>query len=232
MRAMHQSSLASAFARFQALDQRFAEIGFGLHRQQFQACGGTPHLTQQAGVDARRFLARLRQQRLRQALEDVGLLIAIQAARNAAPQDPPLNLRFDVVRETQTGRVDAPRLLDTEIIAGIAEARPQAEAAQIQPACFVARRLVRGRQRIRASSRRVAGSSAAATSCCPSASVCSSLLGSSSGADDAFGSERGLRSVRERSVIAVSLITAAGRGGLLRSAPPCVVRTEGASGVR
>ena len=40
----------AAFAGFQTFDQRFTEVCFRLHGQQFQACRGAPHFPQQAIV--------------------------------------------------------------------------------------------------------------------------------------------------------------------------------------
>ena len=70
----------------------------------------------------------------REALEDVGLLIAVEAAGDAAPEDPPIDFVLHLIGERQAGGVDAARLLDAEIVAGKAEAGAQTEAAQIEPA--------------------------------------------------------------------------------------------------
>ena len=177
------------------------------------------------------FLALLRQQRLGEPLEDVGLLIAIEAARDAAPEDPPLDLGFDAVREPQAGGVDAARLLDAEIVAGIAEAGPQAEAAQIQPAASSAAPRPRpsANSSIQSASWRIVGKRPRVAARAPaSARACSAVLPAA-----AIGPGRMWpRSTRERSLIAVSLITAAGRRRLLSLRRFAQARTAAASDVR
>ena len=112
---------------------------FGLLRQQFQAGGGAPHFAI-AGCDSRAVCFFCLAEERREALEDIGLLIAIEATRNAAPEDPPIDFVLHLVAELQAASVDAARLLDAEIVAGEAEAGTQTEAAEIEPADFVRRR--------------------------------------------------------------------------------------------
>ena len=85
------------------------------------------------------FFARPGNQERQQALHDVDLLIAIQAAGEASPEDPPIDLVLRLIAELRARRVDAPHLLDAVFVADIAEAGAQAEAAEIQPANFVRR---------------------------------------------------------------------------------------------
>ena len=66
----------------------------------------------------------------REALVDIGLLIAVEAAGHASPEDPPIDFALHLVAVGEAGRVDAAGLLDAEIVAGIAEAGAQAEAAR------------------------------------------------------------------------------------------------------
>src|SRR5207248_4017567 len=125
-----------------SLDQRVSQFGFGADWQQFQTGCGAPHFAQQRGVDARRFLVAARQQKAGNALVDIGLLIAVQSARHASPKDPPLYFALHLVAIGEARRVDAARLLDAEIVAGIAEARAQTESGQVEPARFEGRALL------------------------------------------------------------------------------------------
>ena len=88
--------------------------------------------------------------------------------------------RFRSAPDSRTCRprgVDAARLLDAEIVAGISEAGPQAEAAQIQPADLVRRALLAA-VGDRPETRRPAGGwRRAASELRPSPMVCSSLRG-------------------------------------------------------
>ena len=139
-------------ARLDALDQRLAQFGLGADRQQFQAGGAAPHFAQQGGVDALRLLVAARQQEAGEPLVDVGLLVAIEAAGHASPEDPPVDFALHLVAVRQAGGVNAARLLDAEIVAGIAEAGTQAEAGEIEPADLVRRALLapvgRGEERV------------------------------------------------------------------------------------
>ena len=113
---------------------------------------GAPHFAQQRRVDALRLLVAARQQEAGEPLVDVRLLVAVQAARHASPEDPPVDFALHLVAVGQAGGVDAARLLDAEIVARIAEAGAQAEAAQVEPADLVRRTLLapvgRGQERV------------------------------------------------------------------------------------
>ena len=86
-----------------------------------------PHLAEQGGVDALRFLIAARQQEAGQALIHIRLLIAVQATRDAPPENPPIDLALHLVRVREAGGVHPARLLDAEIVARIAEAGAQAK---------------------------------------------------------------------------------------------------------
>ena len=131
-----------------------------------------------------------RQQRGRKPLEHVGLLILVQPAGDAAPENPPLDFVLHLIRELQARRIDAPRLLDAEIVARESEAGTQAEAAQIQPAQLHARRCACGRRPVPACCRRACGSPTSGQEFRPSASACSSFAGSCSGVERVFDERR------------------------------------------
>ena len=128
-----------------ALNQRVAEFGFGAQRQQLQAGCGAPHLAQQRRVDALRLLVASWQQETRQALVHIGLLVAIETSGDAAPEDPPIDFALHLVRIRDATRVEAARLFDAEIVARVAEARPQAESGQVEPANLKCRTLLAAR---------------------------------------------------------------------------------------
>ena len=152
------------FEHFSALhdvEQGLAELRFGLLGQQLQTRGGAPHFAIEALVEAA-FVLLLRQKNRREALEDIGLLIAIEAARDAAAENPPIDFALDLIAEGETARVDAARLFNAEIIAGKAEAGAQAEAGEVEPAYLVRRDSCGGRRRAREACRRKRGWSRAA----------------------------------------------------------------------
>src|SRR5205807_2616157 len=84
------------------------------------------------GVHAQ-LLSAARHERRGKALVQIRLLIAIEPAGDAAPEDPPLDLALHLVRELQSGGVDTTRLLDAKIVAGKAESGTKAEAAEVEP---------------------------------------------------------------------------------------------------
>ena len=79
----------------------------------------------------------LRQQNGREALEDIALLIAVQAAGDAAAEDPPIDFVLHLIAEGEPAGIDAASLFDAEIVAGKAEAGAQTKAREIEPARFV-----------------------------------------------------------------------------------------------
>src|SRR5207245_8647781 len=101
-----------------------------------QAGGGAPHLAQQAAIDPWRLFAAAREQKRRDALVEVRLLIAIQATGDAAPEDPPVDFALHLVGVLQAAVVNPARLLHSEIVAGKTESGTQAESAEIEPAGF------------------------------------------------------------------------------------------------
>ncbi len=121
-----------------ARDQFIAQLRLGLNRQQFQTGRGAPHFTQQAGIDTRA-LCSSGQQCWRKPLEHIGLLISIQPARHASPENPPLDLVLHLVGELQAAGVDPPSLFDAKVVARKAKPGAKTEATQIQPARFVRR---------------------------------------------------------------------------------------------
>ena len=118
-----------------------AQFRLGVDRQQLEARRRAPHLAQQTGVYSWR-LGRAGQQDGRNALEQIGLLIFIQPAGNAAPKNPPFDFVLHLIGERQASGVYAAGLFDTEIVAGEAEAGAQTEAAEIEPAYFKCRALL------------------------------------------------------------------------------------------
>ncbi len=184
-------------------------------------------------VHALRLLAAARQQEAGEPLVDIGLLVAIEPAGHASPEDPPIDLALHLVAVRQAGGVDAARLLDAEIVAGIAEAGAQAEAAEIEPADFEGRALLapvgRGRGRRRPS----AGWRRAASEFLPSPMVCSSFAGSSSGATGDFAVGEKTAAISSSDAFsACSLTTAAALRSAGFAAPACAARTAAASGCR
>ena len=100
--------------------------------------GGAPHFAQQAVVDALRFscpASGSRNGSRRCTISD--LLIAVEAAGEASPEDPPVDFVLHLIGEVRAAGVDAAHLLDAEFVADVAEAGAQTEAAEIQPADFV-----------------------------------------------------------------------------------------------
>ncbi len=83
------------------------------------------------------FLPGFGKQEGQQALHDIDLLVAIQPAGEAAPEDPPVDFVLGLIGELRPRRVNAADLFDAEFVADIAEAGTQAEAAEIQPADFM-----------------------------------------------------------------------------------------------
>ena len=83
------------------------------------------------------FVPAFRQKHGQQTLHDIGLLVAIETAGEASPEDPPVDFVLRLVAELQAAGVDAARLLDAEIVADEAEAGAKTEAAEIEPADLV-----------------------------------------------------------------------------------------------
>src|SRR5262249_53771222 len=86
-------------------------------------------------------LGERRQEVRRDALEDLLLLRLGQAARDAPPQDPPLQVAGVVLVVHQPGVEQPPRLLDAPVVERIAAAGAQRVADQVEPARLVRRRL-------------------------------------------------------------------------------------------
>ena len=72
-------------------------------------------------------------------MENVTLLIAIEATGYSSAEYPPIDLALDLIGKFHAGCVDAAGLLNAEIVAWETEAGPQAPAAEIEPAGFVGR---------------------------------------------------------------------------------------------
>src|SRR5437763_1181550 len=64
---------------------------------EFQARRRAPHFAQEAGVYTWGLLRTARQQRGREALKHIGLLILVEASGDAAPKDPPLDFVLHLV---------------------------------------------------------------------------------------------------------------------------------------
>ncbi len=79
------------------------------------------------------------QQNGREPLKDVGLLIAVEAARNAAAKNPPIDFALHLIAEGESGGVDAAGLLDAKVVARKTKPGSQAKARQVEPARFVRR---------------------------------------------------------------------------------------------
>src|SRR5829696_5111630 len=71
------------------------------------------------------------------ALVDFELLAGTQAPGHALPENHPLDLTLHVLLEAEPLVVDLPRARHTPLVEHRAEARPQAEAEQVEPARFV-----------------------------------------------------------------------------------------------
>src|SRR5262245_22922 len=91
----------------------------------------------QGRIDALWFLLAARQQKARDPLINVGLLIPIHAPGNASPEGPPIELALHLIAVGEAGGVDAAGLLDAEVVARVAEPWAQTESGQIEPAHFV-----------------------------------------------------------------------------------------------
>src|SRR5262249_34396265 len=89
-------------AGFYVLRQRIAQLCLGVNGQQLEARRGAPHFAHQAVVEAL-LLTCARKQRAGEALVDVGLLIAIEAAGDAAPEYPPVDFVLNLIAELQAG---------------------------------------------------------------------------------------------------------------------------------
>src|SRR5262249_35071367 len=96
----------------------------------------------QGRIDALRLLFAARQEEGLNALIDIGLLIAIETAGDAAPEDPPVDLALHLIAMHQARCVDTARLLDAEIVSGISEAGAQTEPGEIEPPHFERRTLL------------------------------------------------------------------------------------------
>ena len=170
----------------------------------------------------------------REPLVDVGLLVAVQPAGHASPEDPPVDFALHLVAVGQAAGVDAARLLDAEIVArdsrsrGAGRSRTDSASGSRTPGSSCARRPRPGTRRPSGGWRR------AARLFLPSPMVCSSLAGSFLGRDGRFrgGREHRLDQLQRR----LQRLLADHRRGLalhgLRPPPACAARTAGASGCR
>src|SRR6185312_3123554 len=118
-------------------DERIAELQAVAGGDELHTRSGPPHLAQQAVVDALWLLARLRDEVRQQALDNIGLLIAIQSAGETPPEYPPVDFILRLIAEVRPRGEKAAHLLDAVLIADIAEAGAQTESAEVEPADFM-----------------------------------------------------------------------------------------------
>src|SRR5262245_26094078 len=107
--------------------QHIAQLRLDRDRQQLQAGRRSPHFTQQALVHSGR-LRPARKQSWRKPLKNVSLLILVQPAGDATPEDPPLDFVLNLIAEQQPARINSPSLLNTEVVARKSESGTQTES--------------------------------------------------------------------------------------------------------
>src|SRR5439155_4224520 len=125
-------------------DEYGAQRGAGAGGEPLAAPDRLPHLAQLLRARARALGLAAAEERRAHLLEEVLLLPRSEPARDPLPEVPPLGAALCGTRMAQLGAEHAPETAHAQLVAGIAEARAEEEAGEVEPA-----RLARGRARAR-----------------------------------------------------------------------------------
>src|SRR5438093_2477145 len=120
-------------------DEYGAQRGAGARGEPLAAPDRLPHLAQLLRARARALGLAATEERRAHLLEEVLLLPRSEPARDPLPEVPPLGAALCGTRMAQLGAEHAPETAHAQLVAGIAEARAEEEAGEVEPA-----RLARG----------------------------------------------------------------------------------------